>query len=109
MSSDVPFFLRTVYDYDVISFAKKHYFTTSATSATSTTGRESMTEQGGESRGGNVFISGGSGQSETQEKIQERLGTWMNRSKAEPREEREQLGEEREEFGEEKAKETRCK
>ena len=30
VSSEVPIFLKTVYDYDVISFAEKHYFAASA-------------------------------------------------------------------------------
>ena len=44
VSSEVPPVLKTVYDYDVTSFAEKHYFATSAT------GRESGTEEKGESK-----------------------------------------------------------
>ena len=69
-------FLKTVYDYDVISFAEKHYFATSAT------GRESGTEYEGESRGGRVIKSDERSRSVTVEGIQEeRSGTWTKPSK----------------------------
>ena len=87
VTSDIPLVLKSVYDYDVISFAEKHYFGTSAT------GRESTSEQGGESSGGSVVESDSRSQSDTLEGAQEeRLGTWTKRPEEEPREEREQLG-----------------
>ena len=102
VSSDVPLALKTVYDYDVISFAEKHYFTTSVISATSTTGGESMTEEEGGSKGASVVEVDGRSQSATVEGIQEEtLGTWTKISKAEQRDEREQLVESKDKQGQE--------
>jgi Raffinose synthase or seed imbibition protein Sip1 len=93
VSSDVPVVLKTVYDYDVISFAEKHYFAKSAIA------RESGIEEVGESRG-SVVESDERSQSVTVEGVQEeRSGTWTKGSKAEPREGREQLVEDKDKQG----------
>jgi hypothetical protein len=91
--SEVPLVLKTVYDHDVISFAEKHYFTTSATS---TTGGESGAELGAGRRGGSVVESDERSQSVTVGGVS---GTWTKGSKAEPREEREQHVEDKDKQG----------
>ena len=89
-SSEVPIFLKTVYDYDVISFAEKYNFAASA--ITSEQRKESGGMKVAESQKRNQARKGiqVEVEEEKEEEEEERLGSWTMLSKVQPPDEEEE-------------------